>query len=47
VWQKYFEVANAQEPQVMLLDMAGKVAWRGHGKAVAVEQQLRSAASSH
>jgi hypothetical protein len=47
VWEKYFQVSNGQEPQVMLLDAQGSVVWRGHGAASAVEAELRAAASSH
>ncbi len=47
LWQTYFAVSNAQEPQVMLLDAQGNVVWRGHGAANAVEPQLRNAVSSH
>jgi hypothetical protein len=46
-WEKFFEVSNGQEPQVMLLDAQGNVVWRGHGTANAVEPQLRNAMSSH
>jgi hypothetical protein len=47
LWEKFFEVTNGQEPQVMLLDAKGNVAWRGHGAAGVVEPQLRNAVSSH
>jgi hypothetical protein len=47
LWQTYFSVSNAQEPQVILLDAQGNVVWRGHGSASAVEPQLRSVVSSH
>ena len=47
LWEKYFDVSNAQEPQVMLLDAQGDVVWRGHGAASAVETELRNAVSSH
>ena len=47
LWEKYFDVSNAQEPQVMLLDAQGNVVWRGHGAASAVEAELRNAVSSH
>ena len=46
-WEKYFEVSNEQEPQVMLLDAHGNVVWRGHGAARAVEAELRNAVKSH
>ena len=38
VWEKYFQVSNGQEPQVMLLDAKGKccVAWAGKGGGVGV-----------
>ncbi len=47
LWQTYFSVSNAQEPQVMLLDVQGNIVWRGHGAAGTVEPQLRNAVSSH
>ena len=47
LWQTYFAVSNAQEPQVMLLDAQGNVVWRGHGAAGSVEPQLRNAVGSH
>lgn len=47
LWEKYFAVSNAQEPQVMLLDAQGNVVWRGHGAASAVEAELRNAVSPH
>jgi hypothetical protein len=47
LWEKYFEVSNEKEPQVMLLDAKGNVVWRGHGAASVVEPQLRAAVSSH
>lgn len=43
LWARYFEVTNAQEPQVILLDAAGNILWHGHGPASAVEPQLRTA----
>lgn len=43
LWESYFDVSNAQEPQVMLLDAAGNVAWHGHGSASTIEPQLRDA----
>ncbi len=46
-WKKYFAVSNTQAPQVMLLDAAGNVLWRGHGAANAVEPELRNAVSAH
>jgi hypothetical protein len=47
LWEKYFEVSNPKEPQIMLLDAKGRVVWRGHGPANAGEPQLRIAMSSH
>lgn len=47
LWEKYFAVSNAQEPQVMLLDTQGNVVWRGHGAASAVEAELRAVVVSH
>ena len=46
VWEKYFQVSNGEEPQVMLLDAKGNVAWHGQGAASEVEPQLRAAVSS-
>ncbi len=42
-WRSYFGVAEDNVPYVMLLDAAGKVLWRGHGAAAAVEPALREA----
>ena len=47
VWEKYFQVSNAREPQVMLLDAQGNVVWRGHGGAALGEPQLRNAVRAH
>jgi len=47
LWEKYFDVSNAQEPQVMLLDAQENVVWRGHGAASAVEAEVRNAVSAH
>lgn len=43
LWEKFFEVSNGQEPQVMQLDSQGNVVWRGHGAAGVMEPQLRAA----
>ena len=43
LWEKFFEVSNGQEPQVMQLDAQGNVVWRGHGAAGVMEPQLRAA----
>ena len=43
VWRSYFGVTEDNVPYVMLLDAAGKVLWRGHGAAAAVEPALREA----
>ena len=43
-WRSYFGVTEDSEPYVLLLDAAGKVLWRGHGAAAAVEPALREAA---
>ena len=47
LWEKFFDVSNTKEPQVILLDAKGNVEWRGHGAAGVVEPQLRDAVSSH
>ncbi|MGA9586460.1 MAG: hypothetical protein WBQ95_14095 [Terracidiphilus sp.] len=47
LWEKFFQVSNGQEPQVMLLDAKGNVVWRGHGTASFVEPELRAAVGSH
>ena len=42
LWEKSFRFRTEQEPQVMLLDAKGNVAWHGQGKAAELESQLRA-----
>ena len=42
-WRSYFGVTEDNAPYVLLLDGSGKVLWRGHGAAAAVEPALRGA----
>lgn len=42
-WRSYFGVTEDDVPYVMLLDAEGKVLWRGHGAAAALEPALRGA----
>ncbi len=47
-WRAWFGVGDDKQPYVVVLDAAGKVAWRGHGAARELEGQVRGAvAGSH
>lgn len=43
LWEGYFDVTEDKDPYVVLIDGSGKVLWRGHGPAAAMEPQLKAA----
>jgi hypothetical protein len=42
-WRTYFGVGDDKVPYVMVIDVTGKVLWRGHGSATDLEPNLRDA----
>jgi hypothetical protein len=44
-WRAWFGVGDDKQPYVVVVDAAGRVAWRGHGAARELEGQVRKAFS--